>query len=146
MDEHRSARLRNPCSGRDAAETSPGPDRYHAGWSRDMRKKSRRPAKSVSRMADADSSRWSARVTQQSNALDLDPGVFTWSDPRRIARSLRRSADRSRRRKSSPYRSAMSMLTFYMNRAGRSLPEKQRRVLERAKTELRSVFGREPAG
>lgn len=87
--------------------------------------------------------RWSARVTRESNALDLDRSVFTWKDPKRIARSLKRSAVRSRRRKSDPYRSAMSMLTFYVNRAGTNLGPTQRRVLERAKTELKHAFGRE---
>jgi hypothetical protein len=89
-------------------------------------------------------SRWSARVTARSNALDLDRKVFTWKDPRRIARSLKRSAERSHRRKSDPYRSAMSMLTFYVNRAGKNLPASQRQVLQRAKDELRRAFGREP--
>ena len=87
--------------------------------------------------------RWSASVTADSNALDLDRSVFTWSDPRRIARSLKRSAEHSHRRKSAPYRSAMSMLTFYINRAGGNLSERQRRVLERAKHELRREFGRD---
>jgi hypothetical protein len=86
--------------------------------------------------------KWSARVTQRSNALDLDRSVFTWKDPRRIARSLKRSAERSHRRKSEPYRSAMSMLTFYINRAGDNLPAGQRRVLQQAKEELRRAFGR----
>jgi hypothetical protein len=81
-------------------------------------------------------------VTETSNALDLEPGVFNLSDPRAIARSLKRSAERSRRRKSDPYRSAMSMLTFYVNRAGKNLPEDRRRVLEQAKDELRRLFGR----
>ena len=89
-----------------------------------------------------DPRRWSARVTAHSNALDLDPGVFTWTDPRKIASSLKRSAERSQRRKGTPYQSAMSMLTFYINRAGRGLGAKQRRVLERAKDELRRQFGR----
>lgn len=80
---------------------------------------------------------WSAGVTTQSNALDLEPGVFTWSDPRRIAHSLLQSAEQSQRRKATPFRSAMSMLTFYINRAGRNLPAAQRRVLEQAKVELR---------
>jgi len=88
--------------------------------------------------------RWSARVTAQSNALDLDRSVFTWNDPHRIAMSLKRSAERSHRRKSDPYRSAMSMLTFYINRAGTNLGVGQRRVLERAKGELRRVFQRAP--
>jgi hypothetical protein len=86
--------------------------------------------------------RWSQRVTRESDALDLDRGVFTWKDPRRIARSLKRSAERSTRRKADPYRSAMSMLTFYLNRAGRTLPAGSRRTLERAKDELRKAFGR----
>jgi hypothetical protein len=88
--------------------------------------------------------RWSQRVTARSNALDLDPGVFTRTDPRGIARSLKRSADRSRRRKVDPYRSAMSMLTFYINRAGKSLSETRRRRLEAAKDELRDLYGRPP--
>jgi hypothetical protein len=77
-----------------------------------------------------------------SDALDLERGVFTGSDPKAIARSLKRSAERSRRRKSDPYRSAMSMLTFYVNRGGRNLPKSRLRVLERAKDELRQAFGR----
>ncbi|HEY9229530.1 MAG TPA: DUF3175 domain-containing protein [Gemmatimonadaceae bacterium] len=86
--------------------------------------------------------RWSAYATAHSNALDLDPQVFTWKDPSRIARSLKRSAEQSHRRKSDPYRSAMSMLTFYINRAGTNLSPTQLRVLERAKQELRHLFGR----
>lgn len=86
--------------------------------------------------------RWSQRVTQRSNALDLDSGVFTWTDPASIARSLKRSADRSRRRKAEPYRSAMSMLSFYINRAGKTLSATQRRRLEKAKDELRRLYGR----
>jgi hypothetical protein len=85
---------------------------------------------------------WSGEVTQKSDALDLERNVFTWRDPKRIARSLKRSAEASRRRKSAPYRSAMSMLTFYQNRAGRNLPAEQQRILERAKMELRRLFGR----
>jgi hypothetical protein len=86
--------------------------------------------------------RWSRRVTQTSNALVLERGVFVRSDPRRIALSLKRSAERSRRRKGTAYQSAMSMLTFYINRAGRNLPAGSRRRLERAKVELRALFGR----
>jgi hypothetical protein len=93
-------------------------------------------------MGAAHPRRWSQHVTETSNALDLEPGVFNLSDPRAIARSLKRSAERSRRRKSDPYRSAMSMLTFYVNRAGKNLPENRRRVLEQAKDELRGLFGR----
>jgi Protein of unknown function (DUF3175) len=86
---------------------------------------------------------WSGRVTRESDALDLDKGVFSGSDPKRIAASLKRSAERSRRRKSGPYRSALSMLVFYINRAGKKLPASRRRTLERAKTELKRQFGRE---
>ncbi|HLK10724.1 MAG TPA: DUF3175 domain-containing protein [Candidatus Binatia bacterium] len=84
--------------------------------------------------------RWSRAVTERSNALDLEPGVFTWDDPRRIARSLKRAAEASTRRKAEPYRSAMSMLTFYVNRAGHGLAPDRRRILERAKDELRRLF------
>ena len=86
--------------------------------------------------------RWSGEVTRHSNALDLEAGVFAQRDPHEIAQSLKRSAERSERRKSSPYRSAMSMLTFYINRAGTDLPVTQKHVLERAKDELRKAFGR----
>lgn len=85
---------------------------------------------------------WSQRVTTTSNALDLEPGVFRFEDPRQIARSLKRSAERSRRRKSAPFRSAMSMLAFYINRAGTQLPRAQRARLEAAKDELRVLFGK----
>ena len=89
--------------------------------------------------------RWSQRVTRESDALDLSKGVFTWKDPKRIAASLKRSAQRSRRRKADPFRSAVSMLTFYLNRAGNNLPAGRRRTLMRAKDELRRQFGRAPA-
>src|SRR5579864_1969053 len=89
--------------------------------------------------------RWSQHVTETSNALDLDSGVFTWSDPKRIAASLKRSAEASHRRKGSPLQSAMSMLNFYMNRAGENLPAKQERVLEQAKAELRMLFAKDRA-
>ncbi|MBV8753665.1 MAG: DUF3175 domain-containing protein [Hyphomicrobiales bacterium] len=88
--------------------------------------------------------RWSQRVTRESDALDLSKGVFTWKDPKRIASSLKRSAERSRRRKADAFRSALSMLTFYLNRAGRNLPAARRRTLMRAKDELRRQFGRTP--
>jgi len=87
--------------------------------------------------------RWSQDVTEHSNALDLQRGVFDLDDPKAIAQSLKRSAEHSSRRKSSPYRSAMSMPTFYMNRAGTNLSEERKRVLEQAKDELRAAFGRE---
>jgi hypothetical protein len=89
------------------------------------------------------SGRWSARVTRESNALDLERGVFAGRNPRRIAASLKRSAERSRRRKADPFRSALSMLTFYINRAGKNLPASQRKTLQRAKGELRKQFGRD---
>jgi hypothetical protein len=87
---------------------------------------------------------WSKRVMETSDALDLEPDVFKSNDPAKIAASLKRSAERSRRRKSSPFRSAMSMLVFYVNRAGKNLPASRKRVLEKAKGELRRLFGREP--
>jgi Protein of unknown function (DUF3175) len=86
---------------------------------------------------------WSADVTEHSNALDIESGIFASGNPREIALSLKRSAEGSRRRKGTPYQSAMSMLNFYINRAGKGLPRKQRAVLERAKTELRKIFGRD---
>ena len=86
--------------------------------------------------------KWSQEVTEHSDALDLESHVFEQTDPQEIARSLKKSAERSERRKSSPYRSAMSMLTFYINRAGHNLPARQKDVLERAKDELRKEFGR----
>jgi hypothetical protein len=94
----------------------------------------------MSRSAEPES--WTRRVTATSNALDLEPGVFTWNDPRRIAASLKRSAEASQRRKSTPFASAMAMLNFYINRAGRNLRPERRQVLEQAKQELRRLFGR----
>ena len=87
--------------------------------------------------------RWSQRVTQRSDALDLKRGVFTVHDPKKIAASLKRSAEHSSRRKAGAYRSALSMLTFYINRAGKTLPKTQRERLERAKVELKRAFGRD---
>jgi hypothetical protein len=95
----------------------------------------------VKRMAK----RWSQRVTEESNALDLERGVFNKDDPRAIALSLKRSAEQSHRRKSDPYRSAMSMLTFYINRAGRNLPKQRKERLEKAKNELRDLYGKRRA-
>lgn len=85
---------------------------------------------------------WLQHVTETSNALDLEPGVFTWDDPRKIALSLKWSADNSERRKASAFASAMSMLNFYINRAGKNLPAKQRKILEKAKNELRGLYGK----
>jgi hypothetical protein len=87
--------------------------------------------------------RWSQRVTRESDALDLKRGVFTLTDPKKIAASLKRSAERSSRRKTGAYRSALSMLTFYINRAGKTLPKTQRDRLQRAKAELKHQFGRD---
>ena len=88
--------------------------------------------------------KWSRRVTETSNALSLEQRVFAQKNPRRIALSLKRSADHSRRRRSTSFRSAMSMLNFYINRAGRKLPARQRARLEKAKVELRDVYGKTP--
>ena len=111
------------------------------------------PRKSARKTADktaakkpakkASPKRWSQRVTQESDALDLRRGVFTLTDPKKIAASLKRSAEHSSRRKAGAYRSALSMLTFYINRAGKTLPKTQRDRLQRAKTELKRQFGRE---
>ena len=86
--------------------------------------------------------RWSQKVTETSNALDLEPGAFSRNDPRKIALSLKRSADNSKRRKATPFASAMSMLTFYLNRAGKNLPSARREVLEKAKDDLRELYGK----
>jgi Protein of unknown function (DUF3175) len=88
---------------------------------------------------------WSGEVTRKSDALDLEKDVFKQRSAKAIAQSLRRSADRSRRRKSSPYRSAMSMLTFYINRAGKNLPAARKKTLESAKDELRKLYGKDNA-
>jgi Protein of unknown function (DUF3175) len=107
------------------------------------RKSSRRKSTRPGSNRGSSSRRWSARVTRESDALDLEKGVFTGRDPEKIAASLKRSAERSHRRKSDPYRSALSMLTFYISRAGKNLPPGRRNVLQRAKAELRKLFGRE---
>lgn len=86
--------------------------------------------------------KWSGRVTRESDALDLEKGVFKLNDPKKIAASLKRSAERSHRRKADPYRSALSMLVFYINRAGKNLPASRKRKLEQAKTELEKLFGK----
>ena len=84
--------------------------------------------------------KWSNIVTKESDALDLEKGVFTWKNPRKIAQSLKKSAERSNRRKAPPFRSAMSMLIFYINRAGKNLDKKQLRILDQAKDELRKFY------
>ncbi|MGN6505488.1 MAG: DUF3175 domain-containing protein [Tepidisphaeraceae bacterium] len=107
------------------------------------RKKSTRSPKKLRtpKKSSGGEHRWSGKVTRESDALDLEKSVFTWDD-QKIARSLKKSAEASHRRKSEPYRSAMSMLVFYLNRAGKNLPKKQHAVLEHAKDELRHLFGR----
>ena len=96
----------------------------------------------MARTAKSSPKRWSKEVTEHSRGLDLEPGVFTLRDPKKIAASLKRSAEASRRRKADPFRSAMSMLVFYINRAGRNLSRSDRARLERAKDELRKAFGK----
>jgi hypothetical protein len=98
--------------------------------------------KSSARRKRASPQRWSARVTRESNALDLQGGVFKLNSPKAIAASLKRSAERSKRRKSNPYRSALSMLTFYINRAGKNLSASRKKKLNQAKAELKVQFGR----
>ncbi|OWV74649.1 hypothetical protein ATY76_27270 [Rhizobium sp. R339] len=90
--------------------------------------------------------KWSQDVTENSDAMDLKDGVFKSDDPKKIARSVKHSAEESHRRKSSPFRAAMSMLTFYINRAGEQLTQRRRDTLEKAKDELRKDFGRKPKG
>ena len=90
--------------------------------------------------------KWSAGVTQNSDALDLQKGVFTSSDPKKVARSLERSAEQSKRKKGTPYQSAMSMLNFYINRAGKNLPAGKKKVLTKAKDELRAIHEKEKGG
>jgi hypothetical protein len=107
--------------------------------SRSRTKRARRPSTSRNKRGGK---RWSARVTEESDALTLENKVFAQRSPKKIAASLKRSAERSRRRKSSPYRSAMSMLTFYINRAGKNLPASRKKTLNKAKDELREQFGR----
>jgi hypothetical protein len=112
-----------------------------AGPARKSSVRRRKPGSSR-RTSTASRRRWSQEVTEHSDALTLDRGVFTSSDPKRIAASLKRSAERSNRRKSAPFRSALSMLTFYINRAGKNLPAARKKILMRAKDELRKQFGK----
>ncbi len=90
--------------------------------------------------------KWSGEVTENSDAMDLEKDIFKSDDPTKIAQSLKRSAERSQRRKTEPFRSAMSMLSFYVNRAGANLSASRKKTLQRAKTKLREVFGRGPKG
>lgn len=113
-----------------------------AGPARKSSVRRRKPGSSR-RTATASRRRWSQEVTEHSDALTLEGGVFTSKDPRRIAASLKRSAERSNRRKSDPFRSALSMLTFYINRAGKNLPAARKKTLMEAKDELRKQFGKD---
>jgi hypothetical protein len=101
-----------------------------------------KPRKPATRKGRTSARRWSKQVTERSNALDLERGVFSQRSPDKIAASLKRSAERSKRRKADPYRSALSMLTFYINRAGRNLPASRKRTLNAVKDKLREKFGR----
>jgi len=112
-----------------------------AGTRRTARRKAGRSARKSTKRATP--KRWSQRVTKESDALDLKQGVFKLTSAKKIAASLKRSAEHSARRKTGAYRSALSMLTFYINRAGKTLPKTQRTRLERAKVELKRAFGRE---
>jgi hypothetical protein len=105
-------------------------------------KKARTARRTTTARRKAGTRKWSQRVTERSNSLDLEPGVFKKRSARQIAASLKRSAERSRRRKADAYRSALSMLTFYINRAGRSLPASRKRTLNAAKGQLKTQFGR----
>jgi hypothetical protein len=115
------------------------PRKKTAARKRTLAKHPRPAARAPRNAKPARKERWSQRVGETSDALDLRRGVFTLDDPQAIARSLRRSAEKSRRRKSDPFRSAMSMLTFYINRAGTQLPKRRRAILERAKVALREM-------
>jgi len=122
------------------------PERRKAASARKSatRKTARKTArKTTARKASSSPKRWSQRVTRESDALDLKQGVFKLTSPKKVAASLKRSAERSSRRKAGAYRSALSMLTFYINRAGKSLPKTQRTRLERAKIELKHQFHRD---
>lgn len=100
------------------------------------------PKKNVAKGTKKAAKKWSAKVTKHSNALDLEPHIFESHDARLIAESLKHSAETSKRRKGTPYQSAMSMLNFYINRAGKNLEPHHKQILEKAKDELRDVFGR----
>lgn len=116
--------------------------RQAAASKRRARPKRKSSIRGRKRAATTSRRRWSREVTEHSDALTLKGGVFTSKDPRRIAASLKRSAERSKRRKSDPFRSALSMLTFYINRAGKNLPAARKKILMQAKEELRSQFGK----
>ena len=122
---------------RKSAKRKASPQSAKSSRRRTGAKKSRTGARKTS------SRRWSQRVTRESDAMDLKKGVFKQTSAKKIASSLKRSAEHSSRRKSGAYRSALSMLTFYINRAGRTLPKTERARLERAKVELKHQFGKD---
>jgi hypothetical protein len=123
-----------------ARKTTGKSTKKHA--SRARRKATRKSARATGRKSARGGRRWSKRVNETSDALDLQGGVFKLRDPKKIAASLKRSAERSKRRKTNPYRSALSMLTFYINRAGKNLPTSRKKLLNRAKDELKQQFHR----
>jgi hypothetical protein len=135
MAHGRDQRMRAPAE-------APRRSRWRPRRRTELARKGRMAARRSTPKRATRSRRWSRHVMETSDALDLEPGVFNKPSPRAVARSLKRSADRSRRRRSDPFRSAMSMLTFFINRAGRSLSAERRRVLEGAKDELRQLYDR----
>jgi hypothetical protein len=118
--------------------TAPAKKKKNAATGRKKAIPKKRAAKKT-----ATKKKWSRRVMQTSNALDLESGIFKSKDPKKIARSLKRSAEKSKRKKGTPFQSAMSMLNFYINRAGRQFTAKEKQPLEKAKQELRVLFGKE---
>jgi Protein of unknown function (DUF3175) len=132
-ERRKTARVRKAATRKSAARKNTGSARGRKASSAGRKSAARKPSPK----------RWSQRVTRDSDALDLQRGVFKLTDPKKIAASLKRSAERSSRRKAGAYRSALSMLTFYINRAGKTLPKTQRDRLQRAKTELKHQFHRD---
>jgi hypothetical protein len=143
----REARRRRAAAGQAPSKETPAALDVHRKWDEGDEEQLFGSLRFLRLLCDelmaAKKSRWSSRVTRESNALDLENHVFAKKDPKAIARSLKRSAEESHRRKSNPYRSAMSMLTFYINRAGKNLSKKDRSKLERAKDELRRLYGKD---
>jgi hypothetical protein len=144
MTEHRkTTRKKNTRKKNTRKKTTRMTAKRTAARRASLAKKSKVAKKSKASTRSSTPKRWSQHVTRESDALDLKRGVFTLTDPKKIAASLKRSAEHSSRRKTGAYRSALSMLTFYINRAGKTLPKTQRDRLQRAKTELKHQFGRE---
>jgi hypothetical protein len=141
-----ATRHKRGASGRAKAAVSTRAKSAASSRSRPAAKRAGRRAGGASGSGDGTPKKWSADVMAQSDAMDLDPGVFKSRSARQVALSLKRSAESSHRRKSTPFRSAMSMLNFEINRGGKNLSAERRRVLNQAKVELRKVFQREPAG